>query len=208
MAGNQGDAAKAYRLRQTLKRGQQLKPTDALWLSEYEDDHPPGPDGEPRKGRPRGRPKIQSFGASAAGKKVKLEIEEHAASVGTGNAAVEAAAAALAAKEEGRRLDSLTVNAVGALRAAVDTYKEICASMHERLQTLEQTHIAMLESVRDHFLARTDAEAALAEHEKDQQGEPLQAMALAMIAKHLGVDIGALGVGNTGARNGAQGKKS
>lgn len=181
-----------------MKRGQTLKPVDALWLAEYEDG----------KTSAKGKPRQQSFGASAAGKKVKLEIEEHAASVGTGNAAVEAAAAALAAKEEGRRLDSLTVNAVGALRAAVETYREICTSMKEQMQVLQGTHIAMLESVRDHFLARTDAEAALVEREKDQAGEPIQAMALAMVAKHLGIDLGAAGITGAAAVRNGSGKKS
>lgn len=191
---NAGDSTKAYRLRQQLKHGQQLKPLDQLWLDDYTE----------RTEREKRRGKTKSFGASAAGRKIKLDIEEHAESVGTGTAASEAAAAALMSKEEGRRLDALTVNAVGALREAVATYKEICLSMKDRLEVLETTHIAMVNAVGAAYMERTEAEIALRNASEKSGDDGLQTMALAFVAKQLGIDLSGL-EGNTKAS--AAGKK-
>jgi hypothetical protein len=87
-------------------------------------------------------------------------MEEAAESEASGTgAAAAAAAAALAAKEEGRRLDSLTVESVGALKEACAVYRDVCLTLKERTEVLEATHIAMLDAVREHYLARTEAEA-------------------------------------------------
>jgi hypothetical protein len=145
---NAGDRAKAYRLRK-VKPGK-LPPIDALWLGEYED-----------KAKDRERAKARDVGGSRrrSGRRIKLDVEEHeeAEAVGTGAAAA-AAAAALATREEGRRLDSLTIESVGALKEAVACYREICISMKDRMEILEETHIEMLGSVREQYLARTQAE--------------------------------------------------
>lgn len=147
---NAGDRAKAYRLGKASKAGR-LPPVDALWLAEYQ---------EKKEARDKARQPVD-VGASRrrAGRRIKLDVEEHeeAEAVGTGGAAA-FAAAALAAKEEGRRLDSLTIEAVGALQAACAVYKDVCLSMKERLEVLEGTHIAMLDAVHDQYMARTQAE--------------------------------------------------
>jgi len=144
---NPGDRAKAYRLRKLAKKGP-LPPIDTLWLSQYDD------------GRAKSRQRAADVGASrrSSGRKINLQVEEHeeAEAVGTGAAAW--AAAALAAREEGRRLDSLTIESVGALKEAVACYREVCLSMKDRLEILEDSHVDMLEAVRTQYLARTQAE--------------------------------------------------
>src|SRR5258706_8850006 len=139
---NQGDRAKAYRLRKLAKRTK-LPNVDALWLGEYDE-------------KAKARAKFTGdVGGSRrrSGRRVKLDIEEHeeAEAVGTG-AAAQAAAAALMAKEEGRRLDSLTVESVAALKEAVATYREVCLSLNERYEIMEDTHIELLGSVREPYL--------------------------------------------------------
>jgi hypothetical protein len=176
---NQGDRAKAYRLRKLAKRSK-LPPVDALWLGEYDD-----------KARERVK-KATDVGGSRrrSGRRVKLDIEEHeeAEAVGTG-AAAQAAAAALMAREEGRRLDSLTVESVGALKEAVATYREICLSLHERYQIMEDTHIELLGSVREQYLARTQAEITALEA-ANGDGDDIQKMAAAYLQQLLGQKAG------------------
>jgi hypothetical protein len=142
---NAGDRAKAYRLRKLAKRTK-LMPVDALWLAEYEENQ-------------QQKPKDVGASRSRSGRRIHLDVEEHAEaeSVGTGAAAA-AAAAALAAKEEGRRLDSLTIESVGALKEAVGVYRDMCLSMRRRMESLEEIHIEMLDAVRTQYLARTQAE--------------------------------------------------
>jgi hypothetical protein len=175
MPHNAGDAAKAYRLR---KRKDQLGPVDRLWLAEYEEKQ--------EQDRERKRD-AKDVGASRSGRRIKLDVEEHAEAMGTGTAAAAAASAALVAKEEGRRLDSLTINAVDALKEACAVYKDICLSLRERAEVLEATHVAMLEGVREHFAARTEAEMALVQQE--QSGDPAKDLLIMMIAKKLGIPV-------------------
>src|SRR5258708_1884711 len=134
---NAGDRAKAYRLRKLAKRSK-LMPVDALWLAEYQEN-------QKKTDEKRGGP---DFGASRArsGRRIKLDVEEHAESESIGTGAAAAAAAALAAKEEGRRLDSLTIESVNALKEACAVYRDVCLSLKERTEVLEATHIAMLDA--------------------------------------------------------------
>jgi hypothetical protein len=175
---NQGDRAKAYRLRKEAKKGK-LAPVDALWLGEYDE-------------KAEARAKASDRGASRwqSGRKVKFEMEEHeeAEAVGTGAAAA-AAAQALAAREEGRRLDSLTVEAVGALKAACDVYRDVCLSMKERMEVLEGTHIEMLGAVRDQYLARTQAEINAMEA-ASQGGDEISQIAKTLLPDLLGLKNG------------------
>lgn len=183
-----GEKARASRLRK-LQQGGTIGAPDALWLADYDER----------------ASKSKHFGASRSGRRVKLDITEAAESVGTGSsAAAEAAGAALAAREEGRRLDSLTVNAVGALREAVATYRAVCLSMRNRLEVLEATHVAMLESVRDHFIARTEAEGEMTRQQQaEQMGDPATSMLLAMIAQRMGIALPGQPAPPTPRRNGA-----
>ena len=187
-AKNAGDAAKAFRLRKLRSAGKVLKPIDALWLSDFEEE---------QQRDPNRRNKTKSYGASASGKRVRLEIDEHAEAVGTGTAASEAATAALMVKEEGRRLDSLTVNAVSALQAAVATYKEICLSLKDRQEIIEKTHVEMLLAWRSEFLARTEIEGELREKDNTGDEKEMQSIVLAMVAQKMGIDLSGLAGGST-----------
>jgi hypothetical protein len=180
MAANPGDRTKAARLRRQLEAGQAVSNIDALWLQDYEEKQKRG-----------GQSK--HYGRSRSARKVNatFNMEEAAEAEGTGDAAPTAAAAAvgeaLKSREEGRRLDSLTTSAVGALKEAVNTYKEICLSMRDRLEILEATHISMLEGVREHFAARTEAEMALIQ-EQDRR-DPAKDLLTMMVAKRLGIPM-------------------
>jgi hypothetical protein len=194
MAHNQGDAAKAYRLRKAISTGQVLKPIDKLWLDEYEHDHPRSGD---------------AYGASRKARKVSatFDLEEAAESVGSGdvNPATIAAAAALQSREEGRRIDALSTGAVEALKEAVSTYKSICESLQAMLETYQSHHLDTLDSVRNHYLARTQSEAALARmmEEKDNEGDPVNALMAIVAARHLGIPADQLpGVAKVAAQMG------
>lgn len=157
------------------KRKAPLPAVDALWLAEYDE--------EAEKAKRARRPLEvgKDTGASRSGRRVQLDIQEEAESVGTGSAAAVAAAAALTAKEEGRRLDSLTINAVDALKEAVDVYRQICLSLRERTEVLEATHIEMLQAIRGEYLARTNAEVALAAAAEQGEGGVAEGMLMKLL---------------------------
>jgi hypothetical protein len=196
---NAGDAAKAYRLRKAISRGETLKPIDRLWLDEYAHEHPQSPSAS--SSTPTGR--------SRSGRKVSatFDMEEAAEAEGTGEGPASiAAAAALQSREEGRRLDSLTVSAVGALEKAVETYRQICESLQAMLETYQTHHLDTLASVRDHYLARTAADSEVARLQKEAGGEdPVTSLMVMMAAKHLGIDPSLMpGVAEAAARMAAE----
>lgn len=196
-AKNAGDAAKAFRLRKKRSAGQALKPIDALWLADFEEE---------QQRDPKRRKLTKSFGASAAGKRVRLEIDEHAESVGTGTAASEAATAALMVKEEGRRLDNLTINAVGALKEAVETYKAICLDLRRSTSDLHTAHVEMFKAWQGEAIGRTESEIALREAAKNGDEDEVKGMLMAIVAQKLGLNIpGMAGAkGNTKAKAAAK----
>jgi hypothetical protein len=177
---NPGDRAKAYRLRKALQRRENVADVDKLWLAEYEEKSAP----------PKGAAASKHHGRSRSGRRVSFELEEAAESEGTGNAAAVAAGAALAAKEEGRRLDALTINAVDSLKEACAVYKDICLTLRERTEILEATHIEMLQTVRGYYIHAMEAEGALIQRERDaaNEGDPSTAMIVDLLSKHFGLD--------------------
>lgn len=197
---SQADRNKAHRLRKQRASGE-IKEIDLLWLEKYEEDT----DGSGGRG-PQAK-EATNFGASQSKKKVHREetIEEEHQAVGTGSAAATAVGQALTAREEGRRLDSLFDKSIGALHEATEVYKAVCTTLLEREKVREETHQSMLEAVRDHFLARTEAEAELVAKEREKTDEdPANGLMVALlpaIAKHLGVD---LPMGAAPPRNGAR----
>jgi hypothetical protein len=162
------DAAKAYRLRKALQAGT-IGPIDKLWLADYEER------AERRKKR-----RAEAFGASRSqsGRKVKFEMEEaeQSEAIGTGTAAAAAASAALVAKEEGRRLDSLTIESVNALKEAVAVYRDVCQDLRRQVKVYAETQVEMFEAVREQYLARTQAEINALEAQS-QNGDPLMKLA-------------------------------
>lgn len=158
-----------------MRKQKHLDPVDRLWLAEYDE-----------QSERRRKTRERSVGASQSGRKVKFEMEEHAEAVGTGTAASAAASAALMAREEGRRLDSLTVESVDALKEACGVYRDICLSLKERMEVLENTHIAMLDSVRSHYLSRVETEAELTALEGAKSDDVATNLVIQLLGKRFG----------------------
>lgn len=178
---NPGDRAKAFRLRKA-RDAKTLGTVDALWLADYEErQRRPPPGAAPSNGQSKNR------GRSKSARTVEFKMQEAAEAEGEGTAAATAAGAALQAREEGRRLDNLTMVSVDALREAVAVYKDVCLTLRERTEILEQTHIEMLQTVRGYYLHAMQAEGALLT--KESEGDPSTAMLIALVAKHLGIDV-------------------
>lgn len=163
------DKSKAYRLRAKVASGGVLQPEEAEWYAAYED----------------ARKRAHSMGASASKRTIHME-EEHMA-VGTGVAAETAAAASLA-RAEGQRIDYLVRAGSDALVKACDLHRALAATMLDRLSQLETVHVALLESVRVHFVKRSEAEAALirrdAEEDEDAGGGLPEQLLMEMLQQH------------------------
>jgi hypothetical protein len=184
--GNAGNAAKAYRLRKRVKAGEDLEPIDKLWLVDYDDSVA---DREKKRTKRR-ESSTKDFGASRSKRTIRLDLDEEQEAAGSGSAATAGALAALEAREEGRRLDYLSVGAVEALREACSVYRDICISLRERTEVLEGTHIALLESGMEQRAARNEAEIALMTLQQQPAHEdPATALMVQMIARKMGVQL-------------------
>ena len=162
-AKNPGNRTKAYRLRGKVKKGEDVTAEEAAWLADYE--------------------KAQAMGASAS-RKVTYSEEEHAA-VGTGSAA-EMAAAGVLAREEGRRFDYLLTAGIDALMKACEMYRQMAGQCLERTGQMEDVHMSMLGSVREHYIARVGAEAdALRAAAEAEQADPTQALLAILMQRML-----------------------
>jgi hypothetical protein len=160
------ERTRAYKLRQKVKAGQILLPTEDDWLRDYEAAQ-----------RARGGPDV---GASASERVV--HVEERTAAVGTGDAAAAAATAGAMVREEGKRLDALIAQAIASSAAGVTAMQRAC-ELHEsmaatlladRQQDREEMRTLMA-SIRTHYLARIDAEGAAAKATQQAEGgDPLQ----------------------------------
>lgn len=157
-----------------------MQPVDQLWLAEYNEK-----DDKRRRELSGGT----DIGASRSARTIKLDIDEKAESIGTGAAAVAAASAALVAKEDGRRLDALTMHSVDALKEACAVYKDICLTLKERAEILEATHIEMLHTVRSHYLHATEIESTLRRVQDEPHGDAATELLMLMAAKHFGLPL-------------------
>jgi hypothetical protein len=189
---------KAHKLRALQKAGT-IDPTDALWLHDYEDK----------------QKRSKNYGSSRSAREVNatFHMKEAAEAEGTGSAAIAAASAALVAKEEGRRLDALLLNAVDAMKASAEInrqtalmlkedYGSIFELMIRRTEVLEQTHIEMLQTVRTHHLAATQLEGALIQREAE--AKPEDQLLMMLMSKYLGVPVDQVAaVAAAGGTNGA-----
>lgn len=149
---------KAYRIRKMVENGSPVTSEDAEFLANYEDVI--RRNAEAKVVNPDG-----SMGASR-NRKVSYSEEESAA-VGMGEAAAIAASSALA-REEGKRLDNLMDRAITAMEKGNDFMEKACGMFSKMTQhcldqskTLMDTHIQILDSLREHHIARTAAEAEL-----------------------------------------------
>jgi hypothetical protein len=187
---NPGEAARAYRLRKARDGGQVLKPTDTLWLSDYEASHPnvngtlPG-----AAGKANG---TKHFGASRSGRKVKFEMQEATEAVATGSSdAAMMAAAALQERAAGERLDSLTINALKVYENCVNGWEKMATSCRRMLRTYQRDHLDTLRTVRKYYLESSSLQAQLQEavKAKEQDDDPVNQMVLVAAAKLLGINL-------------------
>lgn len=177
---NPGQRTKAHRLRSKLRDGKALDPVDQLWLAEYEEAD--------RNRRSTVNGTTPNIGASRKARTINLAIDEQAESVGTGEAAVTAASAALAAKEEGRRLDALTMHSTDALKEACAVYRDMCLMLKDQVELMMNAVTESMVTSRTHYLARAEMEAAMVMQQQQQAGNPADEMLMAIAAKHFGVD--------------------
>jgi len=128
-----------------VQAGLEIEADDAAWVEAY--------DARPGKRGPQ----------FAASRKTRLihHVEESDESVAAGQSAASWAASAAFAREDGRRLDSIVDRGITALCRAVDTYEKMTLALLRERQADAVLHRALLESVRTHYLERTEAEAAL-----------------------------------------------
>lgn len=208
---NPSHRTKAFKLRRAARNGQQLAAVDALWLSDYEEK-------QQRAKKAAAAPTER--GRSKSARRLRVELDEAAEAEGEGpTAAAAAVGAALAVKEEGKRLDALLLNSVESMKASAEINRETALMIREdygamfrilsrRAEVLEQTHIEMLQSVRQHFLHATQIEGALMQ--RDSEGKPEDQLLLMLLAKQLGVDpqqLRAATAAATAATGGGGGKR-
>lgn len=146
------DRQKATKLRVRAKAGV-ITAVESAWLREYDrarDDSKKLPESPRDTGR-----------SASATKRISYTEEETAAAAeGTGTAA-EVAAAGMVVREEGRRLDSIIDRGINALVEANKMHQAMNAALLAERQADAVIQRQLLESVRTHFLARTEAEAEL-----------------------------------------------
>lgn len=173
---NPGNRTKAHKLRRALAAGQTLQPIDALWLDEYEASQKKS-NGEPKH-----------YGRSRSGRKIDLHVEEAHEAEGEGSPGA-AAAGALAAREEGRRLDSLTIHSTDALKEACGIYRDMCLMLKDQVELMMGAVTESMITARTHYLARAETEAAMIEAQNAQHGNPADELLMMLAAKHLGLPI-------------------
>lgn len=174
------ESNRAGRIRLRLKAKQRVSTADLTWLTEYEKTR--GNNGHGNNGNAHGRSAQKSRRVSYT------EEETQAAAEGTGSAA-DIAAAALATRAEGERLDSILKIGVNALKEAVEAYKSMAAALLEERQADAQTHRALLESLRTHFLERTEAEAELIRVQAENEAAAASAENGESAIERLAVDL-------------------
>lgn len=123
--------------------------------------------------------------------------EERSLDHASGDAgALEAMGAAQLAREEGRRLDTIVNRGFGALNDSISAHKDACTiykgmvhDLLERSKEQDAAVVSMLVAMRDHFIARAEAEAALIAHQAQNvpQGEIGEMIEMMRAAKEMGL---------------------
>jgi hypothetical protein len=202
---NGANAAKASRLRKVEKEGKALSPIDKLWLSDY-DEATATREKERRERRQRhGIGSGPEIGASRKERTLQVNLHEEAEAAGTGpTAAAIAAGAALEAKEEGRRLDSLTVNSLEIMKEAVSTYRDIALTLRKHWAIMAATVSDALaaNTHNRNLIAELEAENVALRGQIEQKGDTPEQMLMAAAMQHvMGKTNGAPATGN-GPKNG------
>src|SRR6266404_2553504 len=146
---------KAYRIRKMVEAGASVSSEDAEWFASYDDAI-----------RRNAQAKIDVSMGASRNRKVSYSEEESAA-IGMGEAAAIAASSALA-REEGKRLDNLMDRAISSMERGNNFMEKACMMFSKMTEhclnqskTMMDTHISILDSLREHHIARTAAESEL-----------------------------------------------
>ena len=172
---NRPDYVRASKLRKRVAAGDELSDDDAAWFDSYE-----------QAKAPRGRPPIDPSVNASASEKITY-TEERATAQGNHPHPV---AYESMVRAEGLRADTLLRISADALVRCNEQYARMMEHLLARTTAIEESHVAMLDSVREHFIARMEAESeaiqlqtALAAANDGEHGELGQMLAYLMQAK-------------------------
>ncbi len=189
---NPGIAAhkqRAYRIRKQVENGSPISSEDAEWFASYDDAI-----------RRNAEAKVvNADGSMGASKNRKVSYtEEESAAIGMGEAAMIAASGA-AAREEGRRYDNLMDRAITAMEKGNDFMAKACLMFSKMTEhcltqskTMMDTHVQILDSLREHHIARTEAESELVAaglHEASDETDDLATDLVKGVLAGMGVKV-------------------
>ncbi len=160
---NPNHRARAHKLRAAVRRGQTLAEDDAAWLNDY----------EAAQTTKAGEPKF------ASGHRV-FHMEESATDA-SGDAAAVAASAPAVSRNEGRRLDYILDLMLRSQMNVATMWERMAGQMIQRNAQLEEVHLAMLDAVREHYLARIEAEAENTLLKPEEKPDMIEEMARGMM---------------------------
>lgn len=143
------DRVRASKIRARIKEGDELPDDDQAWFDNYEQ----AKRGHKSKAEIFDRPD-PTVDASAS-ERITYTEERSAAQ---GNHVHPAAYEGMV-RAEGLRADTLLRIVADALVRVNDQYASMNAHLLQRTTAIEEAHVAMLHEVREHFLARVNAEA-------------------------------------------------
>jgi hypothetical protein len=140
---------RAHRVRAKVERGDELGPDEAAFLDSLE---------------PMDVVSSEVLGSAPLDASASHEREIH---ISERKAAAQGAhphpdVYAAVATATGLRADTLLRITTTSLLQAVDMYKSMCSHLLERTTRIEDAHVAMLETVRENYLGRVEAEAQIA----------------------------------------------
>ncbi len=149
---------KSYRIRKQVENGTPISSEEAEWFAAYED----------RIRRNAEAKVVNPDGSIGASRNRKVSYtEEDSQAIGMGEAAAIAASSALA-REEGKRLDNLMDRAISSMERGNNFMEKACMMFSKMTEhclnqskTMMDTHISILDSLREHHIARTAAESEL-----------------------------------------------
>ncbi len=142
MSNQRPDYVKASKLRKRIAEGDDLSEDEITWFESYEATK-----------QVRGRPTIDHPNASASEKITYTEERAMAQGDHPHPVAYESMVRA-----EGLRADTLLRISADALVRCNEQYHHMMVHLLDRTSRIEDAHVAMLESVREHYIARAEAE--------------------------------------------------
>ncbi len=145
---------KAYRLKKLVEKGEPIPSTDAEWFANYQEAI---------------RRNAENKAESAFGSKShKVSFSEESSDVASMGEAAAIAASSAMAREEGRRYDNLMDRSILAMEKGNEFMAKACVMFSKMTEhclsqskSMMDTHIQILDSLREHHIARTEAESEL-----------------------------------------------